>query len=325
MALANTGYTPGLSKHSAFGFALQTEAGTEAIGTINWIPVDGTVDFRHRANRTFHRQVDYVDGEHLVYSAGQWAQGGLGFILQPDATVLADLMSWIMDRDDHNQGAVATVYKFFRWGSTTRIECWIDCKVEEAKISLDKGKPLGLALSVVGRKPGVWTGTPTMIPGAPLLWKETKAEISMGGETLAITRDLESANISINNDLEGPGEGLRICYDDDGGKYPKVIYNKGAAIVTGSVTRDFLDDDLGEAFISQVNDDFGDTYDGQLKFTVARGGHGFMLQCNRVQWLDGADGPDFPGSNDARLSLGVDWHSLMTDDGLTAAIEYSVV
>ena len=325
MAISNTGLTPGLSKDTAFGFQLQTTEGTQASNSIIWIPVDGTVDFRHRANRTFHRQADYVEGEHLHYSAGEWAQGGFGFILMPNATVLTALLSWIMDRDDYNQGALASVYKLSRWGNTYRRECWIDCKVEEARISLEKGRPLSLALSLVGRKPGTFAGTPTMTPGAPLLWKETYAQISMGGEALALTRDLERAEIVINNDVESPAEGLRLCYDDDGGKYPAHIYNKGAAIVSGSLTRDFVDDDLGAAFISQVGDDFGSTYDGTLKFTVARGGVGFELTVNRCQWLDGADGPDYPGSNDSRLTLGVDFHALMSDDGTTAPIEYSVV
>ena len=325
MAITNTGLTPGLSKDTIFGFQLQTVEGTQASNAIKWCPVDGTVDFRRRANRTFHRQADDVDSEHMTYSAGQWAQGGFGFILQPSLTVLTDMLSWIIDRDDYNQGLLASVYKVSRWGATYRRECWIDAKIEEARFSFEKGRPLGLSLSMVARKPGTYAGTPSGVAtGAPLLWKETYAQVSVGGEALAVTHDLERAEVTINNDVESPAEGLRLCYDDDGGKYPLHIYNKGGMIVSGSLTRDFVDNTYGTAFISQAGDDFGTTYDGQLKFTCARGGHGFALHCHRVQWMDGADGPDYPGNNDTRLSLGVDWHALSTDDGATDPLTYTV-
>ena len=318
MAISNTGLTPGLSKRTAFGFQLQDVEGTQVSDSILWLPVDGTVDFRRRGNRTFHRQADYVDGEHLHYSAGQWAQGSIPFILPANATALTALFSWIFDRDDYNQGALASVYKYSSWAATPRRESWIDAKVEEARFTFEKGRPVGLSLSICARKPGTWSGSPDMLTvGGPLLYKETKAEIDVDGETLAVTRELERAEIVHNNDVENPAEGLRLCYDDDGGTYPAHIYNKGAAMVSGRLSRDFVNDTYGAAFLSQLADDFGDSYDGTMKFTVARGGVGFTLQANRVQWLDGADGPDYPGSNDARLTQDIEWHALMENTATT--------
>lgn len=317
--------TPGLSKHTAFGFQLQTVEGTEASDDVLWIPVDGTVDLKKRGNRTFPRQADYQEGQHLHYSAGEWADGSVPFTLVPDATVLADLMEWIVDRDSYNQGALATVYKYYERGNTGVYESFIDCKVREATISLEKGRPVGLSLSVVGRKPGVATPTVTMktITG-PFLWKETEVKASYGGEVLAKVLDIERAEIRIDNRVEDPGEGLRLVSDSDGGTYPVHIYNLAAAEITGSLTRDFITDAISTAFSQQVGDDFGSTYDAALKFTLARSGVSMVVDVNRVQWME--PGPDFPGDNETRLTQDVEWRSLWEDTATspTAALEYTV-
>ena len=317
--------TPVLSKHTAFGFQIQETEGTEASDAVIWIPVDGTVDLKKRVNRTFPRQADYVEGQHLHYSAGQWAQGGLGFVLVPDATVLADLFEWIFDRDSYNQGALATVYKYYERGGVGVYESFIDCKVGEATFTFEKGRPVGLGLSVVGRKPGVATPAVTMASvTGPFLYKETGISVSYAGETIADTTELERAEIRIDNRLEDPGEGLRLTSGEDGGKYPAHIYNLAAAEVSGSMTRDFVSDLLTTSFQAQADDDFGSTNDGQLVFELERGGASATITCNRVQW--GEPGPDFPGDNETRITQDVEWTALMEDTATdpTPALEYVV-
>ena len=318
--------TPGLSKHTAFGFQLQTTEGTAVSSNVLWIPVDATVDFKHRGNRTYPRQADYVEGEHLHYSAGEWWQGAVPFILVPDATVLPDLLEWILDRDSYNQGAIATVYKYHIAGSTGATwESVIDCKVQECTIGLEKGRPVSLALTVVGRKPGVATPAVSMATvTGPFLWKECQLQAAYGGGALATVIDIERTEIRINNRVEDPGEGLRLVSDADGGQYPQHIYNTAAAEISGSLTRDYVSAAISTAFGNQVADDFGSTYDGELTFTLVRGGVSLLLEAHRVQWED--PGPDFPGDNESRLTQDVGWKALWQNTAVTpnAALEYTI-
>jgi len=299
--------------------------GTEASDNVLWVPVDATVDFRKRGNRTYPRQADYVEGEHLHYSAGQWAEGSVPFILVPDATVLPDLLEWIVDRDSYNQSTLATVYKYYERGGTGVWESYIDCVVRECTIGLEKGRPVSLALSVVGRKPGVAEPTVSMATvTGPFLWKECALQISLGGEALATTLDIERTEIRINNMVDDPADGLRLVSGADGGQYPQHIYNHAAAEITGSLTRDFVSDALNSAYDSQVADDFGSTNDGELTFTLARSGVSLLIEAHRVQWDD--PGPDFPGDNASRITQDAGWHALWEDtaDDPTPALEYTI-
>lgn len=317
--------TPGLSKHTAFGIQIQAQEGVEASDNVLWVPVNGTVSLRHRANREYPRQADHVDGRHLHFSAGQWAQGDVGFILVPDATVLPDLLEWMLDRDSYNQGALATVYKYSLTGAGAVYESFVDCKVQEATITLEKGRPVMLNLSVVGRKPGVATPAVSMTTvTGPFLWKESAVQVAYAGEVAASDNTFERAEIRVNNNVEDPGEGLRLTSSDDGGKYPAKIYNLAGIEVSGSCSRDFLNDSLTSAWVNQVDDDFGDTYDGQLIYTLARGAVSLILTVNRVQWGD--PGPDYPGDNNSRLTQDLDFEALTesTETDPTQPLEYSI-
>lgn len=307
---------PALNKLTAFGFQVQDDEGTEASNSILWVPFNDTLDFKLRTNMEPYRQGDYNDYLHLIYSTGQWFEGGLPISLIPDATVIAALFSWITTRDSYNQGKFASCYIF---DTTRRFRSAIDVKVQEATFRFEKGGLVRLDLQCVGKKPG--TATPTISYPAgrrtgPFLWRETQVDLNTGGSSLAENVDIESAEVRINNFVEDAAAGMRIT--DTNGQYPQKLYNVGGIDCTGSFSRDFLDTAVYDAFRAQAGNTFGTTYDAQVRFVMARGGVSATLMVNRLQFTDHSADPN--GTNEGRLVEDVPWQGLGSDDGETAPV-----
>lgn len=307
---------PALNKLTAFGFQLQDTEGTEASNSVLWVPFNDSLDFKLRTNMEPYRQADYNDYIHLIYSTGQWFEGGIPISLVPDAAVLTPLFQWITTRTSYNQGKFASVYIY----DTTRgMRSAVDVKIREAAFRFEKGGLVRLDLQCVGKKPG--SATPAIDYPAgrrtgPFLWRETQVNLNKGGASLTECFDIEGAEVRVDNLMEDAAAGLRIT--DTNGQHPQKLYNVGGINCTGSFSRDFLDTGVLDMFKAQANDTFGTTYDAQVSFVMARGAVTATLTVNRLQFTDHSADPN--GSNEGRLVEEVPWQGLGSDDGVTAPI-----
>lgn len=311
-----------LAKHTAAGFGLQSSFGVEASTGLHWLPFEGQIDYKLHANKQYPTQGDYnAAGDHLQYSAGAWYEGGVPWIFTPSTSAMTDLLKWIFDRDSYDRGRYASVYKYgvFPGGALFR-EASMDVMVREATFRFVKGRPVTVALGLIGRAPGAATPSVSMdTQSGPFLWSDVAATVSYGGETAAVDLDLEEAEIRIDNLVAGGEDGLRF----DSSSYPALLENHGAARVTGSVTRDFVDDKITAAFLTRVTAPFSHTDEASLSFAIARGSTSITLSVNGVDWQD--PGPDFQGNNDSKImQSGVPFKALASDDGTTPAIDYSI-
>lgn len=307
---------PALNKLTAFGFQLQTEEGTEASDSVLWVPFNDSLDFKLRTNMEPYRQGDYNDYIHLIYSTGQWYEGGIPISLIPDAAVLTPLFQWITTRDSYNQGKFASV---FIYDTTRGMKSAVDVKVREATFRFEKGGLVRLDIQCVGKKPGSATPTINYPAGrrtGPFLWRETQVDLNKGGASLTETTDIESAEVRLDNIVEDAAAGLRIT--DTNGQYPQKMYNVGGINCTGSFSRDFIDTGIYDVLLSQANDVFGSTYDAQVRFVMARGGVTATLTVSRLQFTDYAADPN--GTNEGRIAEDVSWQGLGSEDGATAPV-----
>jgi hypothetical protein len=319
--MATTGSPSVLSKHTAFGFGLQTAYGTETAGTVYWLPVNNRITYKKVANRQYPTQADYADSDRLQYSGGQWYEGDIPFSFIPTSAALTALLSWIFDRDSYNQGKVASVYKYWEAGGGHGHEASIDVLVSRATFGFDKGRWNGLTLSLIGRAPGAAAGlTPTMTSrGGPYLWSDTQLTVSYGGEDAAVDLDIDALSIVVDNLVERPEEGLRF----NNSVNPLRIDNLGGPRVTGTIGRGFVNTDINDAFDAQVGDPFARDHDGSLSVVCSRESVVVTLAVNGVQWND--PGPDYEGNNDTKIKQdGVPFHALSSLDGATACITYTI-
>ena len=310
---------PALDKHTAFGFQVQDDEGTEVNDTVIWTPFNDRLDFKLRTNRTVYRQADYNDYIHLLYSSGIWSEGGAPISLIPDATMWASLIVWLQTRDAYNQGKWASVYLY---DTTIGIRAFMDVKVREFNFRFTRGEPVRLDLQLVGKKPGTGTPIPTLTGRrlGPYLWKETEVQLDMGnaGGSLAVTVDIESAELRGDNMIHSPEEGLRIT--DSNGAYPQKLYNIGGMNVTGSFSRDFLDTTAYATYVALGTSDFAATYDASVQFLMTRVTTATAL-VNRMQLMEHA--ADYAGSNEGRLVESVDWQGLGSTTGADAPLTLS--
>lgn len=316
----SVGSTSVLSKHTAFGFGLQAAYGTEAAGTIYWLPVNNRFTYKRVANRQYPTQADYAEQDRLQYSGGQWFEGDLPFIFTPSADAMTDLLAWIFDRDSYNQGRVASVYKYWEGPTGAHYESSIDVKITRCGFRFERGRPVMIAPTAVGRMPGAATPAFSMATrGGPYLWEDATLEAAYNGGAAAADLDIEALDFTVDNLVERPEEGLRF----DGSPYPMRIDNTGGARVTGTIGRGFVDMQLMDAFAAQIGTSFGRSNDGALALSIARGGVTVGFGINGIQWND--PGPDFEGNNDTKIKQdGVAFHALSSLDGKTACISYSI-
>jgi len=315
---------PSLSKHARFGFALQSEEGVaeESAENVNWVPWNDTLDFARVGNVETYRQADYTDYDHLVFSSGQWFEGGVPVALQAVEASLDDLITWITDRSTmgYNQGRFATVFILDQYQSREIL----DVKVREAVITLVKRQVVSLTLDLVGKEPVTpYNGPePDVVTGGPYIYQEATLSADVGGiGSLSVDYDFEEIEVRINNVLEDPGEGMRL----DGSFYPRTLYNLGGPDVSGRFVRDIPEkqgSDFFTKWIASLADTFGTTYDGALRISLARGGVTLQLDMPRVRWMDPRS--DLPGDNRSRIQVTSDWLALGSDDGATPPITLTI-
>ncbi len=294
-----------LSKEGYFGFGLQSVKGSY-VSPDNWLPL---MDWGSRRADTVQLQNNYValdladsqDYQSKYFSAGQWAEGSLRFPLIPG--MLTDLLAWIQDRDDDNQGM---------WASAL-IDCvyevkkLTDMKVQRARIDLVKGEPVMCSLDVAALKLEAGSATTPSIPtAAPYVFREATVELATGGGALAEDINCEKIRIVIDNLVEEPAEGMRLV----SAAAPVQLYNLSGVRCWGALSRDFVDND--------VYGDFASGTEAALAIELARGAVSATISLPRILYV--ADDLGLPGSHEKRIVEKVDFLALGSVDGETAPV-----
>ncbi len=295
-----------LSHQGAFGFALQSAQGS-FVAPNTWLPLMQTggrgpaesIQFKHN-----YMPLDLADTNEYqskYFSAGEWAEGSLRFPLIPG--VVANLFSWIQDRDSYNQG---------KWASAV-IDCvhevkkLTDIKVRRATFDLIKGEAVICTLDVAALKMEVGaTPSPDMPTAAPYIFQEATVELATGGGALAEDVNCEKMRIVVDPLVEDVEEGLRLAAT----AAPVQLYNLAGVRCWGAFSRDFVD--------NAVYADFATGTEAALTITLQRGAATAELELPRILYL--GDDLGLPGSHRRRLVEQVDFLALGSTDGLTAPI-----
>lgn len=294
-----------LSMDGCFGFGLQAAKGTY-VAPATWLPLVGSTEAPvdtvvWKKNYVVLDMADGKEYQTSYYSAGEWAEGGLRFPLIPG--VVANLFSWIQDRDTDNQG---------KWAS-----CLIDCvnevkkltdvKVGKAVFDFVKGEPVTCMLEVCGLEMEQGSRpTPTMPVTAPYIFREMTVQIATGGGALAQDVNCERIRIEIDNVLEDPAEGLRL--GENG--HPEQLYNTAGVRCTGAFSRDFVD--------NAIYADFASGQEASLVLTVERDTAVASISLPRVLYV-GTD-LGLPGSHSKRIVEEVQMVALGSVDGATPPV-----
>ena len=294
-----------LSHQGAFGFALQSSKGS-FVQPNTWLPLieqgrgeADTLQFQHN-----YVPLDFADVnayQSKYFSAGQWAEGRLRFPLIPGA--VANLFSWIQDRDSYNQAPWASAVV----DCIQEIKKLTDLKVVRATFDLLKGEPVICTLDVAGLKMESGTvPTPNMPTAAPYIFQEATVELATGGGALAEDINCEKMRIVVDTALEDIDEGLRLAATAE----PVQLYNLAGARCWGAFSRDFVD--------NAVYADFASGVEAALTVTLQRGAATAELELPRI--LHTADDLGLPGSHRQRIVEKVDFLALGSTDGVTPPI-----
>jgi len=304
-----------LNKHVLFGFQVQTTKGVQASDNIIWTPFSDTFDFNFRPNIEVFRQADNTDYEHLAYSRGHWWEGTAPVTIVPTAGTITELIDWIQTRDAYNQGKWASVYCLHR--DVNVVKASYDVKVRRATLRLEKGNPAAFSLELAGLNTGTSPSVGTCATGGPYLWNEATIEQDLGAGSYSPTADMELIEITLDNNLEDPADGLRIT----SGNTPQQLYNVAGVSCTGRIERDFVDNSYHALYLNQADSNFSDTYDAALRITLTRGGVTITLELPRVKFTDWVANPS--GTNEGRIREEITFVALGSDDGATAPIVLS--
>jgi len=294
-----------LSHQGAFGFALQSSKGS-FVQPDTWLPLieqgsgeADTLQFQHN-----YVPLDFADVnayQSKYFSAGQWAEGRLRFPLIPG--VVANLFSWIQDRDSYNQAPWASAVV----DCVQEIKKLTDLKVVRATFDLIKGEPVICTLDVAGLK--MESGsvpTPNMPTAAPYIFQEATIELATGGGALAEDINCEKMSIVVDTALEDIDEGLRLAATAE----PVQLYNLAGLRCWGAFSRDFVD--------NAVYADFASGTEAALTVTLQRGAATAEIELPRI--LHTADDLGLPGSHRQRIVEKVDFLALGSTDGVTPPI-----
>ncbi len=294
-----------LSHQGAFGFALQSSKGS-FVQPDTWLPLieqgrgeADTLQFQHN-----YVPLDFADVnayQSKYFSAGQWAEGRLRFPLIPG--VVANLFSWIQDRDSYNQAPWASAVV----DCIQEIKKLTDLKVVRATFDLIKGEPVICTLDVAGlRMESGTVPTPNMPTAAPYIFQEATVELATDGGALAEDINCEKMSIVVDTALEDIDEGLRLAATAE----PVQLYNLAGVRCWGAFSRDFVD--------NAVYADFASGTEAALTVTLQRDAATAELELPRI--LHTADDLGLPGSHRQRIVEKVDFLALGSIDGLTPPI-----
>jgi len=247
----------------SFGFAIQKEKGCFTTPD-TWLPtlaVEDPLGLR-KSYQTYSAQGGYVNRYN---ETGTWAEGDLFIPLTPG--VMANLLSWIQDRDSNNQGRWASLLVDID-GSTSPLKVR-DAKVRQAAFFLRPNEPVLCKLSVAGLH--AERGKcyhPVMPTAAPYIYKEAEMELATDGGALS-TATLGEVTVMADNSIE---EAANVP--------PWGLANCAGVRVTGTINRDLM--------ISAIYADFAEGEEAAMSIELCRGANSLCLSLPRIlytNWL----------------------------------------
>lgn len=294
-----------LSHEGSFGFALQPAKGSFTAPD-NWVPLmdrgaSGAADsVSARKNYLPLDMADQNAYQSKYFSAGEWVEGQLRFPLVPGA--LTDLLAWLQDRDEDNQG---------RWASAV-IDCvhevkkLTDLKVRRATLDLVIGEPVLCTLEVAGLKmESGLTPSPVMPTIPPYLFREATVTLTTAGVPAA-DANCERMRLVLDTELQSPEEGLRLVASGE----PMQLYNLSGVRAWGAFSRDFVDNAVYADFLAGT--------EAALNVTLQRGAVTAQVDLPRI--LHTGDSLGLPGSHEKRIVEQVDFLALGSVDGATPPV-----
>jgi len=304
-----------LSKFGSFVFGLNSSpyAMEDDATCTDKLPLTEPESLTRRTNITPYDTADTREYESVTYSAGEWAEGSVSPGLIPGS--VTNLLSWIQDRNDDNQGVFATCAVDFGHGEYKKI---YNAKVKTAVFTFRKGEPVTVRLDIVGQRmvDAVYVGSPDMPVPSLYLFKEATVGYGSTGGAYPTTYDFEQIEITIDNGVEDPAEGLRLAPYN----YPYVIYNLYGMRITGTAQMDFANVDAFDAFMASYSD-IGppSSSDRQLRIALARGANTCTLTLPRIQFENVT--PALAGDHSSRIVLPIEFRGLADEaTGATAPL-----
>lgn len=305
-----TTYTPTLSKECFFGIASQGSADMAgsytAMSNGVLLPLTAPESVEFNPNRETLRMADYQDFllEQLVRSQGEWWEGDVQVALIPGST--AELIECIQSRGSYNQQYFCSMY--FQMGSTANRRLY-DAKVTQARFEWTKGGLCLCTLSIVAIEGDSTADATGSFPAGalPYQWDETQVQLETAGGGLAVDVNVEEIDITIDNFVHDPGDGLRIT-DTNAGKIQR-LYNLSGIGCSGSFTRDFVDNLVWTDFLNGTVAD--------MTLTVSRGGNSITFTVRAMSY-DSTSTP-IAGDNTSRTSS-VTPFTAHSPDGVLAPI-----
>lgn len=239
----------------AVGFAIQKKKG-RFTRPDTWLPTmrcDHPLALR-RGYRIYGPENGYQDN---YKATSWWAEGQLLVPLVPG--VMANLLSWIQDRDSHNQG---------RWGSLLVDRAGELLKVRNAKVRrasfyLSPGRPIMCALDVAGVHAEPATSANSVMPTtAPYIYSEAEVELASGGGALG-PADCGKVSITVDNSLED-------CMPE----LPMTFENRAGVRVRGTISREFTQ--------SSIYADFAAGEEAAMTVQLQRGANVLHMALPRI-------------------------------------------
>jgi len=313
------GLQPGLAKHAAVGIGIQSDFDTPNT-SVTWLPFTDTFDFNREENvEVLEVGGELSDWQYLTWSPGTHFTGTIAFALQPG--VVGTLFQWVLDRDSYNQPTFATIAKYDPKEGVITVQ---DVLAATAALTLDKGAIVTMSVTAHGRKEAATSAAaPTssdVVRGLPYLVKECVLQVDTGsGYTTNET--FENLTINIDNLAEDPAEGRRIAEAD----YPLTMYTTGGMRVTGTITRDYIDDTFASIVEDQRNNWTESTpYSSRIaiKVTATRGSNSLVIELPYVQFTSRR--VDLPANTNDRLQEVLEFSAMTDSTGTTAPLSVTI-
>jgi len=248
---------PTLSKHTRWGFALQTAFGTPntTAGDINWLPYDGNLTFGHAGALELLDVSDGRDSPSEALPTGDWGEGDIGGPLYADADAMAGFFGtgsgtsggWVNYRDAYNQPKYASVYTVRMVEGTTTVEGWQDVAIRQFQLELRARSYVRYTLSLLAVSENLAHGVsaPDIVDwGVPYNFDAAAMKAAWAGGVYGDDTTMKSATIVHDNMLEDIGE----CFTCSGSLSPTYLFASGGFRASLDLDRKYLDDDFFTEF-----------------------------------------------------------------------------
>ena len=248
-----------LTEDGAVGFAIQLEKGC-FITPDTWLPTMAC-DEPLALRRGLHVWAARGEYENKHTSGGERADGSLLVPLVPG--VLANLLSWIQDRDSHNQGRWASLL-VQRAGELLKVR---DAKVRRATFRLCPGAPVMCVLDIAGLHAEPGSSCNAVMPcAAPYIYGEAEMELATGGGALE-PGALGAVTIAVDNSLDEPLSGR-----------PITLQSWAGVRVRGTIAREFTE--------SAIYADFAAGEEAAMTVQLQRGANVTHMALPRILYTE---------------------------------------